>query len=505
MLSNYHVSPVKGGGSEAIALSQQELVVQKWSILWRSIIASSLEETLFPYCKYIRVLDLRDLSNLLEDDKFKANIAKNFFSGKLSRFYIVLNTPSSKVATKPVHRAARLDVTSIIDAVGEAITPHSCMLEQISGDVLPTALPRWVTRLPRLRSLELWDGRSLAEENLQELIARHCPNFDAFSLYMWSGEGQDHRFSTFISGLRPQSLQFFQVFRDAHIGVETCLALNDHGRSLKTIKLNLRSEALPNLALLKGCTAVETLHLEDMDGTADLHKTHNDAFLEIVDWLKQCSNLQDFSLTNFVGAADIGTPVLVEYSIRLRKLNLGSYMVKDNQTFHAALIQQPLLETLSLQGEPDEMTFDDNEILIQSLGQLKELRELELRGVSDYFSNKHIIHLAEQLKKLEDLYVSGYGITDVVWDSLAGLENLRNICINAWTAFTADGLLKFIEKLRPSNQGIVISIYNADPDSLLSEEEQAMVREVLATKVGGRLDYTPWRDPDVSEFEGESD
>ncbi|KAJ9645972.1 hypothetical protein H2199_003015 [Coniosporium tulheliwenetii] len=379
---NYHVSPVKGGGSEAIALSQQELVVQKWSILWRSIIASSLEETLFPYCKYIRVLDLRDLSNLLEDDKFKANIAK-------------------------------------------------------------------------------------------------------------SGEGQDHRFSTFISGLRPQSLQFFQVFRDAHIGVETCLALNDHGRSLKTIKLNLRSEALPNLALLKGCTAVETLHLEDMDGTADLHKTHNDAFLEIVDWLKQCSNLQDFSLTNFVGAADIGTP--------------SCYMVKDNQTFHAALIQQPLLETLSLQGEPDEMTFDDNEILIQSLGQLKELRELELRGVSDYFSNKHIIHLAEQLKKLEDLYVSGYGITDVVWDSLAGLENLRNICINAWTAFTADGLLKFIEKLRPSNQGIVISIYNADPDSLLSEEEQAMVREVLATKVGGRLDYTPWRDPDVSEFEGESD
>lgn len=335
------------------------------------------------------------------------------------------------------------------------------------------------------------------------------------------GEGQDHRFSTFISGLRPQSLHYFEVFSDAHIGVETCLALNDHGQSLKSIKLSLRSEALPHLALLKGCTAVETLHLEDMDGTADLHKIHNDAFLEVVDWLRNCSNLQDFSLKNFVGAADIGTPILVEHSIRLRQLCLDSYMVKDNQTFHAALIQQPLLEVLSLKGEADGVGFDDNEILLQSLGQLKELRVLELRGVSDYFSNEHIICLAEQLKKLEDLYISGYGITDVVWDPLAELKNLRNIVINAWTAFTMDGLLEFIEKLRPSNQGIVISIYNADPDSLLSEEEQALVREVLATKVGGRLEYTPWRggsspavslnfaltlvDPEVSEFEGESD
>lgn len=67
------------GGNEAVPLPEQELVVYKWSILWRSIIASSLEKTLFPYCRYIRVLDLRDLTYLLEDPKFRGRVLKLAF------------------------------------------------------------------------------------------------------------------------------------------------------------------------------------------------------------------------------------------------------------------------------------------------------------------------------------------------------------------------------------------------------------------------------------------
>jgi hypothetical protein len=57
-------------------MATKQLMVQKWSILWKSIIASSLEDTLFPYCRYIKTLDLRDLRYLLEDDKFKGSISK---------------------------------------------------------------------------------------------------------------------------------------------------------------------------------------------------------------------------------------------------------------------------------------------------------------------------------------------------------------------------------------------------------------------------------------------
>lgn len=73
-LSASHNAPVKSGGNEALPLQDQEQAVQRWSILWRSILLSCTEETLFPYCHYLRVLDLRDVYNLLDDDKFRGRI-----------------------------------------------------------------------------------------------------------------------------------------------------------------------------------------------------------------------------------------------------------------------------------------------------------------------------------------------------------------------------------------------------------------------------------------------
>lgn len=69
-------SPVRSGGNEAISFPEQELVVQRWSILWRTIILSAFGKTLYPYCRYLRVLDLRDLTDLLDDDKLRGKIAK---------------------------------------------------------------------------------------------------------------------------------------------------------------------------------------------------------------------------------------------------------------------------------------------------------------------------------------------------------------------------------------------------------------------------------------------
>ena len=71
------MSSIKTDSSEeAISLAEQELVVQKWSILWRTIILSALGKTILPYCKFIRVLDLDDLRQLLEDDRFRGKISR---------------------------------------------------------------------------------------------------------------------------------------------------------------------------------------------------------------------------------------------------------------------------------------------------------------------------------------------------------------------------------------------------------------------------------------------
>ena len=48
----------------------------KWAILWRSMIMSSFKKTLYPYSRYVRVLDLKDLVSLLEDPWFKGATRK---------------------------------------------------------------------------------------------------------------------------------------------------------------------------------------------------------------------------------------------------------------------------------------------------------------------------------------------------------------------------------------------------------------------------------------------
>lgn len=66
------MSSVKSDSSEEkFSLAEQELIVQKWSILWRTVILSALGKTMLPYYNYIRVLDLYDLQLLLDDDKFR--------------------------------------------------------------------------------------------------------------------------------------------------------------------------------------------------------------------------------------------------------------------------------------------------------------------------------------------------------------------------------------------------------------------------------------------------
>jgi hypothetical protein len=65
----HNASPVVDGGSDEINATRLR-VVQKWSRLWQTLLLSSIDKTLFPYSQYIRVLNLRDLSNLFDDRYF---------------------------------------------------------------------------------------------------------------------------------------------------------------------------------------------------------------------------------------------------------------------------------------------------------------------------------------------------------------------------------------------------------------------------------------------------
>ncbi|KAI7659577.1 hypothetical protein KC319_g8917, partial [Hortaea werneckii] len=485
-------SPVKGGGGENISFAEQDVMVMKWSILWRTIVLSTLGKTFYPYCRHLRGLDLRDLSWLLDrldEPKFRGKVAKQFFAGDLSRFHILIDTPAKTPAKT---RAARLDIKKILLAVGDEITKRSPLLEELlepsTSDVLITALPTWTPRLEHLRALEFWDGKLLADETIRNLLHVHCPNLAHLQLFLSTDPESDHHLALFINGLQHNNLLTFENNSTCNIGEETCMALNNHGRSLFELKLGLEEQGMLALGLLKEMTALKTLHITSFKQSADLKATQNDVFRDIVEWLRGCTMLADVSFDNILSAPDLMIPILEEGSAQLRHLSVtgkeGSlYVLKDHHHFHRALKHQLKLESLVLRADPEPVSRDDIEILMATVTSLKQLKRLDLFRTSDYFSNDQIIQLAQSLPMLETLYIGGYGISDAVLHSVAHLAHLRSVTFAGITAFTTDGLLDFVNELPDRQSGLVIAVEMADPDSMIPEEGQKLIADSLATKI----------------------
>ena len=446
---------------------------------------------------------MRDLGELLDDDKFRGKIAKQFFAGELAQFHYVHSATTRG-------RPARMDIKKIVAAIGDKITQNSPLLEALSepanSSVLSSVLADWAPRLPHLRELDLYDGKALANETLQKQLHQHCPNLSSLRIYSSLNDDADHAIATFIDGMQPNTLTYFETISLCRLGPETCLALNHHGKSLESLKLLLTDDGLPALALLQGCTSLSTLAVASSTGTSDLKATQNDAFLEIVEWLRSCTRLSEVSFTNFVSAPDLLLPVLLNKEIKLQKLQInasegGMYVVQDHRDFHQALSQQPSLRRLLLRADPDPATRDDIDALMDAFTSLRDLRELSLFRISDYFTDTHISRLAVSLPNLEELYIGGYGISDAVFDSLAGLKSLRVLTFSGITTFTEAGIMGFVNKIEDGNRGLVLAVDNADPDTVLTQESQDMIRDSFSTKLDGRFEYQPLRDPNMPEFD----
>ena len=46
-------------------------------------------------------------------------------------------------------------------------------------------MQRWMSRLPRLRRLELYDGEVLGHAKTQQIICEHCPYFEELEILFW--------------------------------------------------------------------------------------------------------------------------------------------------------------------------------------------------------------------------------------------------------------------------------------------------------------------------------
>jgi len=312
----------------------------------------------------------------------------------------------------------------------------------------------------------------------------------------------------FLNALRPNTLKEFTTISSCGVSLETCVALNSHGASLRDLNVTFGPHDISALMTLGNCTSIENLSLE-MPSSFDTDAFQRDIVPALSAWLSECRNLRKIAFKEFGAAPTVLIPILLNKAVCLEELNLDAkknyYVVHQNREFHRALGQMRTLKALYLVGNGENVRRDDIDTLVDSLINLPELRILQLRGVSELLGEDAVIRLLSSLPLLEDVYVGGYGFSDKVLEVVATLQNLRSISFYAVTSFTCQGLLDFVETLGPGNEDIYLSIYMADTQHLLSDEEQATVRDALYRKVSGRMDYLPMGEPGTDYEDSDSD
>ena len=143
---------------------------------------------MYHYVRYLRVLDLRDLYYLFDDDKFRGDIYENFFSGQLSRFDFMAQTSGTRLQK---FRGKGFSIRNNVVDIGDVIVQNAPMLEELTEpivgeyNILSAAIPRWAPDLSRLQSLELWDGKTLGDEAVRTMLHAHCPLLRRIRVYQW--------------------------------------------------------------------------------------------------------------------------------------------------------------------------------------------------------------------------------------------------------------------------------------------------------------------------------
>lgn len=267
-------------------------------------------------------------------------------------------------------------------------------------------------------------------------------------------------------------------------------ALADHSSSLRVLKLHgLKTESLAALPHLKEATHLEVVLLKNEMGRHNERPELFTALEEIAQWLRSCKGLQDLVLQNIESGPKIATAVLRDQTTKLQHLEVSEYDTSPNREFEEVLKNHLSLQSLSLCGDSRGFIHDHDEALVESLCNLRNLRKLRLVDISNYFTDNHICMIAKALPLLEEFWVSGYDITDGVWDDLAKLKNLRLLSFQAMSRFTSEGIMGFVRSLDDKSGMQLEIMYSQDPMS--NDDKDAIEKEIISK--GGSFVFTTWR------------
>lgn len=292
----------------------------------------------------------------------------------------------------------------------------------------------------------------------------------------------------FLNELQPQSLEYFETISYSQLGPRSIKAFGSQLNSLIELKLtSLTIEAIAELPSLASPPALRVLVLTDSISTLRDAKFYS-TVTQVADWIRSCNSLRRLELRRFFDDPALLSLALTDEGPHLTTLSVTGYSMATSGAFHEALSSQQNLQNLYLRGEGSDNP-NDNAILVQSISQLNDLRELELKDISEGFFPDHVMTMIPFLPNLERLWISGDYFDDGIWNVFLCLPKLQSLAIHALSEFTSQGILSFITQLRPSNKGFALSVLNATTEGSLTEEEQSVIRDTLKNNLDGSFDF----------------
>ncbi|KAF9893881.1 hypothetical protein FE257_010051 [Aspergillus nanangensis] len=497
----YNESPVRSGGSEdeqfrtrraATTLPnprrEGDVATRKWALMWRSIVLSTLDQTYLPYYSYTRFIDYDDLLGLLVSPGFSGKIKDDFFTPELVAF---LDSTYEPKGSKRL-RSSKIsgDSNQIVLTLCSEIVKKAASIRGVSCNVSSSALIDWLDQLPLLQDMTIWSGASLMP-HAADKIRNNCPDFKKLTIYQWEdslSSDVEVDSETFFNGLRPNTLEFFQTISCSQLGPRSIKALGTQLGSITELKLtSLTSETIAEMPSLTEPPCLRILVLTD-----SIPSIRNEKYYSIVtrlaEWIRSCKALRHLELRRFLDDPLLLSNVLADDKLRLSTLSLSSYNMTGSGAFHEALAFQNSLQSLTLRGEANEFPTD-NDLLVNTICNLNNLRELELKDISDCFTLDNVMSLTPFLPKLERLWISGDYFNDAAWSAFICFPNLQSLSISALSEFTAEGILNFISQLGPTNKGFSLSILNSVSETNITEEAQNLIREAMKASLDGSFDF----------------
>ncbi|KAI5782729.1 hypothetical protein EDC01DRAFT_664723 [Geopyxis carbonaria] len=466
MASNYR-------NRNVMTVLTEQKKTRKWVTLWRSILLSTYErKTILPYSRYIRVLDLNDLDQLLEDlNKFRS-LQEELFAGNLKDLHL-LNDNGKLLSDKIYIKAA------------ERITQHTPLLEELGG-AFQAQLSQWLPRLPRLKTLRLYNGVEL--DASAKYIRQHCPLFKNLFVLHW-GYGVTHetyktwdtKFSDFLEDLKPASLESLEIMSCAHIQ-DSVKSLNHHSSSLTSLTLHdLSAKSVEALPEISGVLCLKNIYLKtSMISNSYVYLWQTDLKLSL--WLGSILNLQSLKLEGRGFSTTTIFHVLENSEIQLQTLVL---MADTDRS-----LENEFLSVLSKNTSLTELVFD---IPIDSSEQLRiedftaticcltNLRKLHLIDCFDSLRKEDHYAISISLRKLEELSVGALHLEDSILKNYSALPNLRSLGLTSdYGGFSFDGVMEFIQNV-DEHRGMQLEITGCIESSI---QESASLEIAMAAKGG---------------------